>query len=440
MTQVFLWLVRIIGGLILLGLAGVLGVYFLLSRSLPDYTKELEVSGITAPVEIVRDNSNVPHIFGETDEDTFFALGYAHAQDRLWQMVILRRTIQGRLSEIFGMPTVEIDKLMRRYDLYRLSLQSVSAQDEETSAALEAYADGVNARLREVNDRALGRGAPEFFAFGFPIAPWQPADSIAVIKLMSVQLAAHLDEEVVYARSSLTLQDEERLADIMPLAPGTGIAALPDFASLFPEGTRFASAEHGTGLPEHPLTPFRKRAFAGASNVWAAAPKRSAADGALLANDPHLGFSAPAIWHLARLELESGGVIGATIPGSPLVTAGRNAMLGWGVTSSYLDDQDLFIEELNPFNPQEYNTPEGYKEFRTENSIIRIKGSSPITLTLRWTENGPVLPGSHFNIAEITPRGHVVSLAWTALSGQDTSISAAMALMKSQSVEEALGT
>lgn len=341
MTQVFLWLVRIFGGLILLGLAAGLGVYFLLSRSLPDYSKELEVAGISAPIEIVRDNANVPHIFGETDEDTFFGLGYAHAQDRLWQMVIFRRTVQGRLSEVFGTPTVEIDQLMRRYDLYRLARQSVEVQDEDTRAALSAYAAGVNARLREINERALGRGAPEFFAFGFPIAPWQPADSIAVIKLMSVQLATHLNEEVVYARASIALEDEARLADIMPLAPGTGIAALPDFASLFPSGTRFASAPTGSGVFDHPLSPFKKRAFGGASNVWAAAPKRSAAGGALLANDPHLGFSAPAIWYLARLELETGGVIGATIPGSPLVTAGRSAMLGWGVTSAYLDNQDL---------------------------------------------------------------------------------------------------
>ncbi|MEM9129575.1 MAG: penicillin acylase family protein, partial [Pseudomonadota bacterium] len=208
MTQVFLWLVRIFGGLILLGLAAGLGVYFLLSRSLPDYSKELEVAGISAPIEIVRDNANVPHIFGETDEDTFFGLGYAHAQDRLWQMVIFRRTVQGRLSEVFGTPTVEIDQLMRRYDLYRLARQSVEVQDEDTRAALSAYAAGVNARLREINERALGRGAPEFFAFGFPIAPWQPADSIAVIKLMSVQLATHLDEEVVYARASIALEDE----------------------------------------------------------------------------------------------------------------------------------------------------------------------------------------------------------------------------------------
>ncbi|WP_428515918.1 penicillin acylase family protein [Roseovarius sp.] len=437
MAQVFKWLVRIAGGMILLGLVALVGVYFLLSRSLPDYSKDLDVIGILEPVEIVRDNANVPHIFGTNDPDTFYGLGYAHAQDRLWQMVMMRRTVQGRLSEVFGPRTVEIDKILRRFDLYTLAQRSVEAQDTQTLAALRAYSAGVNARLKEINESALGRGAPEMFIFNNPVAPWTPADSIAIVKLMAVQLSAHLEEEVLYAHAALELDDADRLADIMPLAPGTGIAALPEYASLFPEGTQFAH-NNAPGIPDHPLSPFRKRAFAGASNAWAAAPKRSASGGTLLANDPHLGLTAPAIWYLARLELQTGGVIGATIPGVPIVMAGRSADLGWGVTSSYLDDQDLFIERLNPDNPQEYLTPDGYKPFRTESTIIRIADAAPITLTLRWTENGPVLPGSHYNLADVTPPGHVASLGWTALSDSDTTLSSAMALMRAASVEEAI--
>ncbi|WP_420555566.1 penicillin acylase family protein [Roseovarius sp.] len=437
MAQVFKWLVRIAGGMILLGLVALVGVYFLLSRSLPDYSKDLDVIGILEPVEIVRDNANVPHIFGTNDPDTFYGLGYAHAQDRLWQMVMMRRTVQGRLSEVFGPRTVEIDKILRRFDLYTLAQRSVEAQDTQTLAALRAYSAGVNARLKEINESALGRGAPEMFIFNNPVAPWTPADSIAIVKLMAVQLSAHLEEEVLYAHAALELDDADRLADIMPLAPGTGIAALPEYASLFPEGTQFAH-NNAPGIPDHPLSPFRKRAFAGASNAWAAAPKRSASGGTLLANDPHLGLTAPAIWYLARLELQTGGVIGATIPGVPIVMAGRSADLGWGVTSSYLDDQDLFIERLNPDNPQEYLTPDGYKPFRTESTIIRIADAAPITLTLRWTENGPVLPGSHYNLADVTPPGHVASLGWTALSDSDTTLSSAMALMRAASVDEAI--
>nr|WP_317054978.1 penicillin acylase family protein [Roseovarius sp. W115]MDV2928542.1 penicillin acylase family protein [Roseovarius sp. W115] len=437
MAQVFVWLIRIAGGMILLGLAAVLISYYLLSRSLPDYQKTLGTDGVAQPMDIVRDNSNVPHIFGQQDSDTFFGLGYAHAQDRLWQMVMLRRTAQGRLSEVLGVRTVEIDKLMRRFDLYTLAKTSVAAQDSQTQAALAAYSAGINARLSEINTFALGRGAPELFFINSPISPWQPADSLAILKLLSVQLSSHLEEEVLYARSSLALNNAARLNDIMPLAPGNGIAALPDYASLFPQGQSFAQAT-GTGIPDHPLSPFQKRAHAGASNVWAAAPKRSAAGATLLANDPHLGFTAPAMWYLARLELETGGVIGGTIPGIPIVMTGRSDTLGWGITSSYLDDQDLYVEKLNPENPQEYLTPDGYQPFRTESSIIRIKDTTPVTMTLRWTENGPVLPGSHYNLAEVTPAGHVASLAWTALSDRDTTMSAGYALMRGQSVREAL--
>ena len=127
MALVFRWLLRLAGALVLLVVLGVGLIYFLASQSLPDYDRTVSVQGVTAPVEIVRDNAAVPHIFGETDSDVFFGLGYAHAQDRLWQMTMLRRTAQGRLSEVFGTRTVGIDRLLRRLDLYRLAQQSVEA-------------------------------------------------------------------------------------------------------------------------------------------------------------------------------------------------------------------------------------------------------------------------------------------------------------------------
>lgn len=435
MGLIFRWLLRLAAGLVILVVAAIALVYYLASQSLPEYNQTLEVDGVAEPVEIVRDNNNVPHIFAASDPDVFFGLGYVHAQDRLWQMTMLRRTVQGRLSEVFGQRTVSIDRLMRRLDLYRLAQQSVGAQDAYTTAALRAYAAGVNARLAEINDKALGRGAPEMFLFNAPVAPWQPADSIAILKLMGLQLSGHLKEEVLRARTSLMLDDQARLADILPDAPGAGVAALPEYAAMFPGLPRYAAERKEA---DNPLSPLPKRGLAGASNAWAAAPSRSASGGTLLANDPHLGFSAPSTWYLARLELAKGGVIGGTIPGMPSVLLGRSERLGWGLTSSYMDDQDLFIEKLNPDNPEEYLTPDGYKAFETRPSIIEIKDAAPITLTLRWTENGPVLPGTVYDLETITPPGHVVSLGWTILDPQDSSISAAMALMGAGSVTEAI--
>ncbi|MDP7151349.1 MAG: penicillin acylase family protein, partial [Paracoccaceae bacterium] len=163
--RLFRWLIRISTALAVLAGLAVILVYYLASRSLPEYDKTLDVAGVSAPVRIVRDTANVPHIFGETDEDVFFGLGYVHAQDRFWQMLTMRRTVQGRLSEIFGERTVSIDRILRRLDLYGAALSSVSAQSPEALAALEAYADGVNARIAEINESALGRGAPEMFLF-----------------------------------------------------------------------------------------------------------------------------------------------------------------------------------------------------------------------------------------------------------------------------------
>jgi penicillin amidase len=434
MLTAFRWLLRIFGGLVLLTLLAVVGLYYFLSRSLPDYGEDFTLPGLAAPVEIVRNNANVPHVFGTTDADVYFGLGFVHAQDRLWQMTMLRRTAQGRLSEIFGPRTARTDELLRRYDLYELASRSLAAQDAPTLEALDAYARGVNAWIGQVNAGARGRGAPEFFLFEPEIAVWQPADSLVILKLMALQLTGHLADEVLRARMSLLLPDT-RLRDILPDDPGAAIAALPEYSSLFPGLPRRLAA-----LAADPdlLSPLPRPGLAGASNAWAAAPARSAAGGTLLANDPHLGFTAPTIWYLARLQLQSGGVIGATIPGVPAVILGRSEALGWGLTTSYLDDQDLFIEQLNPENPEQYRTPDGWKDFETRRSILTIRGAEPVTLTLRWSDNGPVLPGSHYDLAEITPPGHVAALSWTALDPADTSMTAAIRLMQAQTIAQAL--
>ena len=436
MLIAFRWLLRLFTGLVLLSLVALLVTYYFLSRSLPDYSETFRIEGITAQVEIVRNNANVPHIFGATDDDVYFALGFAHAQDRLWQMTMLRRTAQGRLSEMFGARTLKIDELLRRLDLYSLALSSVDAQDAPTKAALQAYANGVNAWIGQVNLQARGRGAPEFFLFSNEISAWAPGDSIAIIKLMALQLSSHLDSEVLRAQMSMILSDT-RLRDILPDDPGAAITALPQYSQLMP-GPMPARAQTKAAYVDTPLSPFRSRDLAGASNAWSAMPTKSAAGGSLLANDPHLGFTAPSLWYLTRLELSTGGVIGATIPGMPVVLLGRSEALGWGLTSSYLDDQDVVIERINPDNPEQYLTPQGPRDFTTRRTIITVRDADPVTITQRWSESGPILPGTHYDLASVTPAGHVAALEWTALSGADTSMTSAMRLMTAKSVNEAI--
>ncbi|MEO1238189.1 MAG: penicillin acylase family protein [Pseudomonadota bacterium] len=430
MLVAFRWLLRLAIAMVVLSVAGLVLAYWFFVRSIPDYDEDFTVAGITAPVEVVRDSANVPHIFASSDADAMYALGFAHAQDRIWQMLLMRRTVQGRLSELFGARTRDTDEFFRRLDLYTAAVRSVADQSPEAAAALSAYAAGVNAWLTEVNTGARGRGAPEFWFFTPEIAPWSPADSLAVIKLMALDLSPHMSHEILRARLSLILPSE-RVADLIPDVPGAGAAALPPYSALVPgvlPDRTFAAATW-------PVTHFQNP---GASNAWAAAPSRSAAGGTLLAGDPHLGFSAPAIWYLARIQLQSGDVIGATIPGLPAVLAGRSNALGWALTASYVDDQDIFIEQLNPDNPSEIRVPDGWAPMRRRPSIINIDGAPPETIELRWTPNGPVLPASQAGLDRVIPPGHVAALGWTALSEDDTTYSALFDLMRSGDLDAAL--
>ncbi|MDH5798546.1 MAG: penicillin acylase family protein, partial [Paracoccaceae bacterium] len=244
MTLLFRWLLRLFLGISALGLAALFAIYVLASRSIPEYSADFQVAKLDAPLEIVRNNANVPHIFGQTDNDAYFGLGFVHAQDRLWQMMMLRRTAQGRLSEIFGEQTLKTDIFMRQMDFYNLAVKSVSALDPETLGLLQAYADGVNAWLDQVNQGALGRGAPEFFMFSNAIAPWQPADSLVIIKLMAIQMSDNLTNEILRARTSLVL-GPNRLRDLLPDDAGAAVAELPEYAALWPQLDRYAALATG---------------------------------------------------------------------------------------------------------------------------------------------------------------------------------------------------
>ncbi|MEX3015331.1 penicillin acylase family protein [Gymnodinialimonas hymeniacidonis] len=440
MMTLLRWLTRLVAaGIVLVVLVAMLA-YWIAGRSIPDYEAEWTVPGLDGEVEIVRNTAAVPHIFALTDHDVHYGLGFVHAQDRLWQMLMLRRTAQGRLSELFGPRTLEVDDLMRRLDLDGHATRSLDAFSDDSLGALQAYADGVNAWLRLVGSEALGRGAPELFLFEPEIAPWRPNDSVAISLLVALESATHHEHEILRARTSLALPEPGRIVDIMPDAPGTGAAELGDIAAIL-DIPRSLFADAGPTRPRDPLHPNAQGLNrGGASNVWAAAPSRSAAGGALMASDPHVTLSAPSSWYLARLELATGGVIGATIPGMPSILNGRSEQISWGITAAYLDDIDLYVEELNPDNPQQYRTPDGWADFETRREIIQIAGEAPVTITLRETENGPVIPGAHWGLSSVTPAGHVMSIRWTGLSDEFTSIQTGLRLMRARTVEEALTT
>lgn len=432
MALAFRWLFRGFIGLSVLFFITLMLVYYFATRSLPDYNKNYEFHGLNGPVEVVRNTNNVPHIFAQNVEDVYFGLGFSHAQDRIWQMTMLRRTAQGRLSEIFGEETYEIDDFMRRLDLVNLSRASLDFQTEEVKDALQAYSAGVNAWLGVVKENALGRGAPEFFFFSPELEPWTPSDSLSILRVMAVQMSEHLRSEVVRAQVTLAV-GPDRVGDILPDAPGKGSMALTELSSLLDKIPEKFSAIP----PQHPLDPVKQLDMAGASNAWAAASSRSATGQPILANDPHLGLSAPSAWMLARMDFPDGGIIGGTVPGIPAILSGRSEMLAWGLTASYLDDLDIYVERVNPKNPNEYLTPDGYKPFIEKEVFIKVKDEAPRTIKLRWTENGPVIPGKHFDLQSITPNGHLTSIRWAALDINDQSMTAAINMMRAKSIPTA---
>ncbi|MGG7568595.1 penicillin acylase family protein [Rhodovulum sp. DZ06] len=483
LAAIFTWLVRLLAGLVVLGAAAAAVLWVVVSGSLPDYDRDFEVSGPaapSAPVEILRDANGIPHISGATERDVFFGLGFVHAQDRLWQMEIARRAAQGRLAELFGPPALENDKRMRRLGLARVAARAMRAQTPETRAMFEAYAEGVNARIRAVQAEALGRGAPEFFLFPARISPWTPTDSFSVMKLMSLQVSDQAAAEVRRALFAVSLP-AARLRDILPDEPlpaiieagawdaaaleapwrAAGAAAVPPSpAAAAGAGDVAADGDAAADAPALPwlsaLLPgapgpvpapgplaaafFPEPGHAGASNAWALAPGRAAAGASILAADPHLPFTTPSSWHLARLDLPRPdgplGVIGAAIPGMPFFLHGRNGDFAWGMTTAYVDDADIFIERLAEGDPTRYLAPDGPLPFTTRQEVIAVAGAPSETVEIRATRHGPVLDPADWGVGQVTPAGHVAALSWTALAEDDMTASALYVQMTARSIAD----
>ncbi len=441
MRTIFRLLLWLGGALLALALAAAGLGWHLLSRSLPDYDERLSLAGLEAPVEVVRDANAVPHILATTEHDAFFAMGLVHAQERLWQMELSRRGAQGRLAELFGPAALPLDRRLRALSLHAVARAGLEHQSAETRAALEAYAEGVNAWIEAVNEGARGRGAPEFFLFGEGLAPWTPEDSLAILKLMALRLTGAAEKETRRARL-LRQAPPERLEDLFPLNPDPGLIALPTFAEAFPgldfpETRRAESETRPERLAWLEDFFFPPPGFEGASNAWAVSGARSATGAPLLANDPHLWLSAPSVWMLMRVDFPDESAIGGTLPGVPTILVGRNRSLAWGLTTVGMDDQDVYIEQLNPENPEEYRTPEGWARFVTREETIRAAGGVEERLTLRWTRHGPVPPRDLYDLGAVTPEGHVAALSWTALTVEDRSVEGALRLMRARTIEEA---
>src|SRR5215472_9356887 len=323
---------RIFSGGLLVACVFVGGAALYLVSSLPQLDGRISIAGPTHPVRLARDADGVPLIEAAGDEDAAFGLGFAHAQDRLFQMELQRRYGGGRLSEIFGALALAPDRLMRVLGLYRAAEAEIATFSPEVQRGLKAYAAGVNAFL------ATRRGSlpPEFLLLRFQPEPWQPADSLVWGKLMDLELAGNYRGELQRARLSRTVSPDD-LAMLYPDYPPDAQTTLAELTSIYrrlPLDTLYAA-----------LPPVVGPRFA--SNNWVVDGAHTDSGKPLLANDPHLGFATPGFWYLARLKTPVHDIEGATAAGTPLVIIGHNEKIAWGFTTTTADIEDLFIEKLD---------------------------------------------------------------------------------------------
>lgn len=414
-------------GKIVLALVVLLGVAVLagwgwFQQSLPLIEGEVAVPGLGAPVQITRDAEGVPHIFAASERDGWFGMGYAHAQDRLWQMEFQRRVGAGRLSEILGERAYDTDRMMRTLGIARTAERIAARIDPETRASLEAYAAGVNAYLAAKPVLPI-----EFTALRVTPEPWQPADTVSWLLVMAWDLSGNWRSELGRLRYAAKL-GPGRAAEFLPLPGGEKPPPLPDLKALYAEMSPLAGAMLA-------LSPDVGEAVG--SNNWVVDGARTVSGKPLLANDPHLGLQAPSLWYLAHLSTPQGNVVGGTLPGVPFVVLGRNDRIAWSMTTTNGDTQDLFVERIAPGDPQSYDTPTGPAKFDVREEVIRV-GSEERRIRVRSTRHGPVLSDVVASAATVLPQGHVFALSWAALSETNATARAGLALNRARNADQLL--
>ena len=418
------WVVRILVGVVVVVAVVVVGGYVWLRGSLPDLDGQASVAGIAAPIEIIRDRAGVPHIVAQSRNDAYYGLGYTHAQDRLWQMEVNRRIGAGRLSELMGETTLQLDRNMRVLGVYHSAKQNYANLDPETRGALEAYAKGVNAFIA-TRDFARRPLPPEFIILGIEPEPWTPADSLVWGKMMALNLSVNMSDELLRAHMAQVL-DPDQLADIYPSYPH------PDEHELGPLADIYASIPWIGAW--RALT--MKSDGDNGSNNWVVSGARTATGKPLLANDPHLGLSVPSIWYFAHLSAPGLDAIGATLPGIPAVLVGRNKRIAWGFTNTYGDVQDIFIERVAGGDRTRYESPNGSRPFLVREETIAVKDSDPVRLAVRTTRHGPVISDLMSEKRQKQMGEFVLALAWTALDENDTTARATLRIQRAGNWDE----
>lgn len=431
----FRLLASVVSVLVLLLLIGVAWFYFHLRASLPQLEGTARVSGLSAAVTVARDASGVPTIAGANRADVARALGFVHAQDRFFQMDLLRRRAAGELAELFGAPALSIDRATKPHRFRALAGQVAGTLPASDRALLSSYREGVNAGLH-----ALSALPFEYALLRVDPAEWQVEDSILIIYAMTLDLQ---DATNTHERSLTTLRDRLGLAAVNFFAP----LLTPDDAAL--DGSHAPVPEipapevidvRGQGraadfLPQNSALAEREDGLMRGSNSFALSGAHTANGAALLANDPHLQLGVPNLWYRALLKWNGAAgrehVVGGTIPGLPFVILGTNGHIAWGLTDAYADTNDLVAVEVNPVSASLYKVPgeDDFLEIETHRDQVDVKGAKPEVVETRWTRWGPIVATDF--------RGRPLAHRWVAYDAAATNVHF-MHLESARSVAEAV--
>ncbi|MFN8413023.1 MAG: penicillin acylase family protein [Anaerolineales bacterium] len=420
-------------------------------KSFPQIDGQIKVDGLNGKVDVYRDQMGIPQIYASTSHDLFFAQGYVHAQERFWQMDAWRHIGSGRLSEMFGSGQADTDAFLRTLGWRQTAEAEWDQLGPESKAILQAYTDGVNAYLKDHSGTALSL---EYAVLGllspkYEIEPWTPINSLTWGKAMAWDLRGNMDEEITRAVLLKTMTPEQ-VTQLFPAYPqdhpvivnnigdgSTAAASAPAFAKSDVSTETLSAVEKNVSSLDSFLGPWSTSI---GSNSWAVSGKLTDTGMPLLANDPHLGIQMPSIWFQIGLHCVEKNtdcpfeVAGFSFAGVPGVIIGHNDKVAWGFTNVGPDVMDLYIEKVNPENPNQYEVNGKWVDFKTRDEVIKMANGDTKNITVRSTRHGPVISDTFGALKDQgdpkdtefipfkdragveLPEQYVIALAWTALT------------------------
>ena len=366
--------------LLIIFIIGYFVIYHFNSRAIPDYNKAMSLPGLRAKVEVYRDSFGIPHIYADNDEDLYQVIGYLTAQDRLWQMDLLRRVTTGRLSEIFGNDMLKTDMLMRALQITEKSQKVISQSEPSVIKAFQAYAKGVNNYIKDNYEKL----PVEFTILGYKPDPWKIEHSFNLIGYIAWDLNGAWNAEIILHKLKSKLTTIQ-LIDLIP-RPDTMQSNIYSTPSLTELDWRSELMAASSKIEDLGLQAFR------GSNNWVVSGSKTASGKPILANDMHLSFSAPGIWYQIHQVIPGKlDVTGVLLPGQPFVVSGHNKKVAWGLTNVMSDDIDFYKETVNPLDSNQYKLDGKWLKFRIKRENIAIKGGDTVRYNLKFTHRGPVI-------------------------------------------------